>query len=132
MSTANIIPYVNAFVKSIQAVPIRFKVENLPAIGKSFMTIPTGSGAIKLEIVKRAALCVHIYSSQEVIRRDSNPDFQLKNRVYTSTLLTKSENIRELLTALAALLPEAVHHSSPTPGIKPILLQIPGMQHINL
>lgn len=111
MSTANIIPYVNAFVKTIRSIPIGFKVENLPAIGKSFVTIPAGSGAIKLEIVKSAALCVHAYSRLEVVHRDSKTDFQLKNRVYTSTLLTKSENVQELLTALAALLPEAVRLS---------------------
>lgn len=108
MSTTNIIPLVNAFIKTIRAVPIRFKVENLPVVSKSFITIPVGTGAVKLEVVKGTTLCVHIYSSLEIVRRDSAVDFLLKNRVYTSPTLSKSEDIQQLLTTLSTLLPEAV------------------------
>lgn len=107
MSTVNIIPYVNAFIKTIRAVPIRLKVENLPVVAKSFVTIPMGAGAVRLEIVKGATLCVHVYNSLKVVRRDSTVDFQLNNRVYTSPFLTRPDDIQELLTSLSALLPEA-------------------------
>lgn len=109
MSKTSIIPYVNAFVKTLRAVLIRFKVENLPVIGKSFVTIPIGAGAVRLEILKTTSLCVHIYGNLKVIRRDSKVDFQINNRQYTSPFLTKPEDIQELLTILGALLPEAVN-----------------------
>lgn len=108
MSTANIIPNVNAFIKTIQAVPIRFKVENLPAVAKSFVTIPAGPGAVRLEIMKGTTLCIHVYGSLKAVRKDLKVDFQLSNRVYTSPLLTRSEDIAELLTVLGTLLPEVV------------------------
>lgn len=110
MSTTNIIPHVNAFIKTIRAVPIRVKVENMPVVSKSFITIPVGTGAVKLEIVKSTSLCVHVYNHLEEVHRDSKVHFQLKDRAYTSPLLTKSEDIQALLTTLSTLLPEAVRN----------------------
>lgn len=104
------IPHVNTFVKTIRAVPIRCKVENLPVVGKSFVTIPAGSGAVKLEITKGSTLCIHVYSRLEEVRRDSQVDFQLKNRIYASPLLTNPVDAEELLTILATLLPMSIRN----------------------
>lgn len=108
MSANDIIPYVNAFIKILRAVPIRIKVENLPVVAKSFVTIPVGGGAVRLEIMKNTSLCVHVYRSLTVVHRDSKVDFQMNDRVYTSPPLTRSEDIQELLAALSAFLPEVV------------------------
>lgn len=109
MRATSIIPCVNAFIKTIRATPLRFKVENLPVAAKSFVTIPVGLGAVKLEVLKSTDLCIHVYNRLEIVQRGSKVEFQLKDRVYTSPLLTKSDDIQELLTTLAIFLPEAAN-----------------------